>query len=144
VDLGDHAAVLAALTPAVLAPAAVEPRRANVPPEVGKLAARHAELLRLITERQQRGETLDAEQCQELQEAQQALTARLGAAAPALVELTGSRAALAPGRIGHFSMPFDQQVPFGTAVDQQWDPCPPCGMMAVPLAMRSTLKLLAQ
>ena len=32
----------------------------------------------------------------------------------------------------------------GTAVAQTWDPCPPCGMMAMPMPFRSALKLLAQ
>jgi hypothetical protein len=141
--LDDHAAVLDALAPFVLARKVVEPRRANVPPALAKLAARRSALLQLVKERQQRGEGLDGAEVQELHAIQQELADKMTVAAPAVVELHGERATLG-GEGVPWTPPFEPAIPFGTETHQQWDPCPPCGMMATPLPMRSTLKLLAQ
>ncbi len=142
VDLADHAAVVDAITPHVLAREAVEPRRANVPPAIARLVARSEELLRLARQRQQEG-GLDQEQQQELHTIQQELARRMTAAAPALVESTGERVSFGPNT-NWYLLNLYQDTPLGTEVGEQWDPCPPCGMMAGPLAMRSTLKLLAK
>lgn len=144
VDLGDEAAVLEALTPDVLARKAVEPRRANVEPALASVATRHRRLLELAAELKRRGESLTSEQGQELHATRQQLSTRLTAAAPMLVEFGTERAELLADFGMHLFLLLDDSVPFGTAIAEHWDPCPPCGMMAVPMAQRSTLKLLAK
>jgi hypothetical protein len=142
-DPGDHAAGVEARAPSVLAKKVVEPRRTVVPPALAKIAERHTELQGIVRERLQRGEGPTGEEIQELQKLHEELAGRLTAAAPALVELHGERATLGASP-GFKAQPFEAAMPFGTEVDQMWDPCPPCGMMATPLPMRSTLKLLAR
>ena len=144
VDLGDEAAVLDALTPDVLAKKAVEPRRASVEPELATFAARHRTLLELAIAQKGAGEGLTGEQGLELHATRRQLGARLTAAAPALVEFRSERAAFLTDDGMRSLLLLDDSLPFGTAIAEQWDPCPPCGMMAVPLAQRSTLKLLAK
>lgn len=144
VDLGDEAAVLEALTPDVLAKKAVEPRSANVEPALLASATRHRKLLELAIAQNAAGEGLTGEQGQELHATRGQLAARLTAAAPALVEFRNERAEFVADEGRHSFLLLDDSVPFGTSLAEQWDPCPPCGMMAVPLAQRSTLKLLAQ
>ena len=144
VELGDEAAVLDALTPDVLARKAVEPRRANVEPALVAIATKHRRLLELAIAQKGAGEGLTGEQGQELHATRRQLAARLTAAAPALVEFRGERAEFLTDDGMHSFLLLDGSLPFGTAVAEQWDPCPPCGMMAVPMAQRSTLKLLAK
>lgn len=143
VDLGDRAAVLAALEPLVLTFDAVEPRRANVPPAVAAKAARRRDLRREFALRKQAGEH-PTDLWQDLVVLEQELAAQLTAAAPALIEFAGE------GDERHIvtDVPLAEITaalpPLGTEIGVQWDPCPPCGMMALPLPMRSALKLLAQ
>ncbi|MCA8952655.1 MAG: hypothetical protein KDE27_24295 [Planctomycetes bacterium] len=154
VDLGDAEAVIDALTPKVLARSAVEPRRANVEPKLAKAVARYRELWAAAVARRRSGADPDQEETMELNTLFERFTARLTAAAPALVEFDADRvsgepspddqATLAAAADTSWLLRRDEPLPYGTATDKQWDNCPGCGMMAAPLAARSTLKLLAK
>ncbi len=142
IDLGDEKAMLDALTPDVLAEQTVAPRREVVEPAVATLVARYRRLRAALVAGKRDGETLPQDQAYELMKDTDRLGGKLTEAAPVLVEFRAGRAEFTNDD-PRFAL-SDESLPFGTAIDKSWDPCPPCGMMAVPLAQRSTLKLLAQ
>jgi hypothetical protein len=137
VDLADIAAVEAALRPALFPADTLAARAANVPPAVA--AAVDLALAPMRDER-------DPTEQQARFDAVMRLRRELYAAAPALVTNDRATAALAERHDERPSLPWLLQftTPLGTAVGVEWDPCPPCGMMAAPLPMRSALKLLAE
>jgi hypothetical protein len=144
VDLADPAAVASALQPYLFAPERLAPRRANVPPAV-TVAVRDLDDVRKRLPQEQ-----DAERQQALLQRQQELIVQLQsqlfAAAPALHETPANRVPAPRGAaeadlLGEL---LQWTTPLGTEVGATWDPCPPCGMMALPMPFRSALKLLAQ
>lgn len=133
VDLGDAAAVHAALLPHLLTNAVLAPRQANTP-----AAVRAA----IEAQRQFRAKPpVAAAESQRYVATYELLRRELFAAAPAMVAVEPEQRLTADGALREL---LQFTVPLGTMVASQWDPCPPCGMMAVSAPFRSALKLLAE
>jgi len=142
VDLADAEAVTKALQPYLLAPDRLQPRLANVPPAVAGLVRELGDVRKRLPEEQ------DQERAQALQARQQELVAQLQAqlfaAAPALHGAPAGGPARGAADTDLLGELLQWTTPLGTEVGATWDPCPPCGMMAMPMPFRSALKLLAQ
>ncbi len=153
IDLGDADAVAMALQPLLFAAARLQARQANVPPDLAATVADFLELNRQQQQAQRNGVPFDGPAAQRHAQLYQDVRQRLFAAAPALVaaartapeadasaEPTGFAA---DGRavLGEL---LQWTTPLGTAVAQTWDPCPACGMAAMPMPFRSALLLLAE
>lgn len=135
VDLLDAAAFARVVGGVVLAPDALAPRQANVPPailaELERMAALKAELAR--------GEGGSSEALAALERCRAGLAPRLAAAAPAMVRVDGEQlvidaelAALEPLRPPQGSKP--EVLP--------GDNCIACGMAYTPPSLQTVLKLL--
>jgi hypothetical protein len=137
VDLADANAVADALDPDLLSERALAVRRAAVPPAAQDLAAKVQAL-----------PVWPRQPVPSQQETLRAASARVHEFAAALVQVADvpavdggkavRRAVATPG----LRMVLDEMTPLGTGLGETWDPCPPCGMAAVPLPMHSLLKLL--
>jgi hypothetical protein len=137
VHLADSRAVADALASGLLSEAALAARRAAMPPAVRQAAADWERMQ--LEPPAEHGVFLAA---------RQKVQASLHAAAPALVTF-GVVEAGDPAKATKLARAsaalravFDDTVPLGTEVGETWDPCPPCGMAAVPLPSRSLLRLL--
>ncbi|MGE3174184.1 MAG: hypothetical protein AB7O97_16265 [Planctomycetota bacterium] len=131
VDLGEPKAVAAALAEHLWAPDALAVRQAAVPPELRDASRELRELRDGATE--DAGRARYAARHEELQR-------RMYAVAPAMVHNQHGQPTSDPVLDGWLL----GTTPLGTATGEQWDTCPACGMMAPGLALRSTLKLLAE
>jgi hypothetical protein len=140
VDLGDDAAVAAVLEPQLLSSARIAVRRDAVPAALAQQAKEFCE--------QVAKPTYVLEPSPKLQ---RTLRAALHVAAPALVEFrdvpgAGGAGEPAPPRQMHSTEALllltEGTPPLGTAVAEQWDPCPFCGMSSFRLPVCSLLKLL--
>jgi hypothetical protein len=130
VDLGDARAVADAVLPHLASAKALLVRQANVPPALQR-AADTFDAARA---------SADQSDMERRNAAYLELSRNVHAAAPALLDVQDGEVLVRH----ELRAMVEQTVPVGTVLAEQWDPCPPCGMMAVPLPMRSALKLLAR
>jgi hypothetical protein len=141
-DLADGNAVADALGSILLSPEAIAARRATVPPAAQQLADKLQQL-----------DKPGATTPDDLEEMVRDALARFHELAPVLVQVVEVPVAVFDREVRVeqwkriLATPalrrlLEASLPLGTELGETWDPCPPCGMAAVPMPMRSLLKLL--
>lgn len=130
-DLLDRDAFVQRVGDVVLAPAAVNARRAAVDPGITKDLARRAELLA--------ANSADAKAQAEIERIAQRLQQDLPGVAPALVSFVDEKLQLAP----ELTVLEQQRAPLGTSAHVEYaDPCPSCGMGYMPPELNTVLRLI--
>ncbi len=130
-DLLDRDAFVQRVGDVVLAPAAVDARRAAVAPGITQDLERRAQLVA--------ANSAEAKAAAEIERLGQRLQQNLPGVAPALVSFAADKLQLAP----ELTWLEQQRAPLGTTAHIQYaDPCPGCGMGYVPPELNTVLRLI--